>query len=115
MGIYAQIVKGNRVNLIVVDNDNIADELRAAGLSVNNINGVDPPPRTGWEYSAGSYLSQLRTFARIVNDAVSQVQELRQAAADGQMNGGAVLIDITDMTPQPEVGWSYIDGVFSAP
>ena len=49
MSKYAHIV-GNKANLIVVE-DNKVKELQDAGLTIIDISGIHPKPKSGWHYN----------------------------------------------------------------
>lgn len=55
----------------------------------------------------------MRTWAVIKNGVVDNT-----AIAERDLHAthdGDAWIDITDMTPQPQIGWTYVGGVFSPP
>jgi hypothetical protein len=54
-------------------------------------------------------------FALIKNNVVENVAEADQAWADSVAPDWQAVINITSMNPQPGVGWSYSNGVFTAP
>jgi len=54
-------------------------------------------------------------FALIENNLVANVVEADQAWADSVAADWQAVVNITDMIPQPGIGWSYANGVFTAP
>ena len=52
----------------------------------------------------------LRKYAQISDGRVVSIMEFRRAPV---LAMGIALIDITDMSPQPEYGWRYDNGVFA--
>jgi len=54
-------------------------------------------------------------FALIKNNLVENVAEADQAWADAVAPEWQAVVNVTSMTPEPSVGWSYRGGVFTAP
>jgi hypothetical protein len=54
-------------------------------------------------------------FALINNNLVENVAEADQAWADSVAPDWQAVVNITSTTPQPGIGWSYSNGVFTAP
>jgi hypothetical protein len=54
-------------------------------------------------------------FALINNNTVENVAEADQAWADSVASDWQAVVNITSTTPQPGIGWSYSNGVFTAP
>ncbi len=54
-------------------------------------------------------------FALINNNLVENVVEADQAWADSVSADWQAVVNITSMTPQPGIGWSYSNGGFTAP
>lgn len=56
----------------------------------------------------------MATYALIVDNTVKNVilcdPDLIEPVA-----GGADYVDLSEVSPQPSIGWSYVDGVFAAP
>lgn len=112
MADYAQIIDG-KVNMIVVENETVADKLRAAGLDIRNVTDEDPKPSTGWTFDGSTYAEPLLEWAKIVDGTVDSILELNQTDANTQIDGGDTLINIEYVSPKPQVGWTYSDGEFS--
>ena len=112
---YAQIING-KVNLIVVENDQIADQIRnVSPYEIINIENEDPKPSTGWEYDGNAFIEPSFEFATIVDNSVTSIDTMTYTVAQPLIEGGTLLVDITYIEPKPEVGWTYTDGQFSAP
>ena len=118
MADYAQIIDG-KVNLIVVENETIANQLRATGMTLLDISEEDPKPGSGWDYDSTSsiFLSPIRLWAEIdsTSDTVIDIRQIREIPAQEEITNGTILVDITNLEIQPQIGWSYVDGIFSAP
>jgi hypothetical protein len=56
---------------------------------------------------------QNRIYAQIIWDKVHWIFTKNELPEWN--NDMCPAIDITDMTPMPEIGWDYKDGVFTAP
>jgi hypothetical protein len=54
-------------------------------------------------------------FALINNNLVENVAEADQAWADSVASDWQAVVNITSMNPEPGIGWSYSNGVFTAP
>ena len=54
-------------------------------------------------------------FALINNNLVENVAEGDQAWADSVASEWQAVVNITSLTPQPGIGWSYSGGQFAAP
>lgn len=54
-------------------------------------------------------------YALINNNLVENVAEGDQSWADSVAANWQAVVNITSMTPQPGIGWSYSNGVFTAP
>ena len=54
-------------------------------------------------------------YALIENNLVENVAVGDQAWADSVAANWQAVVDITNMNPQPGIGWSYLNGVFTAP
>lgn len=54
-------------------------------------------------------------YALINNNLVENVAEADQAWADSVAPDWQAVVNVTGMNPEPSVGWSYSDGVFTAP
>jgi len=114
MADYAQIING-KVNMIVIDDVATFNELVASGLTIIDVTSVNPKPSTGWTYDGQDFAAPILQWAKIVDDAVDSLLDLNYADAQTQISGGNTLIELTFIEPKPEVGWSYVDSVFSAP
>ena len=117
MADYAQITD-NIVNMIVVENDAMMDELNASGLDVRNVTDEDPKPSTGWELDGSVYRSPMMTWIRCdgSNIVTAIDEQIRQIAAQTEIEGGATLINVDEVQEMPEIGWTYdpADGSFTA-
>lgn len=54
-------------------------------------------------------------YALVKNNLVENVAEGDQAWADSVAAEWQAVVDITNMEPQPGIGWSYTNGQFTAP
>jgi hypothetical protein len=54
-------------------------------------------------------------YALINNSLIENIAEGDQAWADSVAADWQAVVNITSMTPQPGIGWSYSGGVFTAP
>lgn len=54
-------------------------------------------------------------FALINNNVVENVADADQAWADSVAPDWQAVVNITGMNPEPGIGWSYSNGVFTAP
>ena len=54
-------------------------------------------------------------YALINNNLVENVAEGDQAWADSVVSDWQAVVNITSINPQPGIGWSYTNGVFTAP
>ena len=54
-------------------------------------------------------------YALIDNNLVENVAEGDQAWADSVASDWQAVVNITSINPQPGIGWSYTNGVFTAP
>jgi hypothetical protein len=54
-------------------------------------------------------------YALINNSLIENIAEGDQAWADSVAADWQAVVNITSMTPQPGIGWSYSGGVFAAP
>lgn len=52
----------------------------------------------------------------VVNNIIADQDFINQiCGTEGEWNGIYQCIDITSSTPEPEIGWKYINGNFSEP
>jgi len=108
MADYAQIIDG-KVNMIVVEDDAMMDALNASGLDVRNVTNVDPKPSTGWELDGSVYRSPMMSWVRVdgSNFVTAVDEQIRQIAAQAEIDGGATLINMEEIQEIPQVGWTY--------
>lgn len=57
----------------------------------------------------------MRIFALVSNNVVENVVVCDSQELASQLWRNVVSVDINDHTPQPGIGWSYVDGVFTPP
>lgn len=54
-------------------------------------------------------------YALINNNLVENVAEADQAWADSVASDWQAVVNVTSMNPRPGIGWSYTNGIFTAP
>ena len=54
-------------------------------------------------------------YALINNNLVENVAEADQAWADSVAPDWQAVVNVTNITPQPAIGWEYVNGAFVAP
>ena len=102
--------------MIVIDNVDKFNELVSNGLDIIDVTNLDPKPSTGWTYDGNTFVAPEYQWAKVKNNSVIEILTLNNDAAQSHMvDGDTELINLEFIDQKPEVGWSYVDGVFSAP
>ena len=116
MADYAQIID-EKANMIIINSEVIADELRGKGLTIIDVTSVVPKPSTGWTYDGNNFLAPIYKWAKIVSNAVDSILDLNETEASALIAGGDNLICLEGHVNKNDIeaGWGYVDGVFSAP
>lgn len=113
MADYAQIIDG-KVNMIVIDDVTKFNELVASGLTIIDVTSEDPKPSTGWTYDGSIFAAPVYRWAKVISNSVTEILELNVDAAQSHVNETTQMINLQFETQDVQVGWGYVDGVFSA-
>jgi hypothetical protein len=119
--IFAQIMNGQVVNTIVLNNTVLLSDFANDPASGNpydyiiQIDYVYPQPGIGWGFDGTAFYRNL-TLALVMNNVVSSVIQNNSTFMATQSMSYQAVIDVTTMNPQPSAGWIYnADGSLSAP
>ena len=105
--VYAVIQDGVVVNTIVADQAFIDQHYPGAP----RIDNVTPQPGIGWGYDGTTWTAP-QTFAVVAAGVVTQIVSGLPSKI-GVQYPGAIRID--NLSPMPELGWSYDGNTFTAP
>jgi len=108
MGTYAQLLPGAEDKVFWIGDYAEAPNFHADAGTFVEITGMDPMPQEGWDHDNGSFLSPMQKWA-VYNgsNVVTSIEDHREVDAEAIIAGGQGMCFITNVEPEPEVGWIY--------
>jgi len=113
MAKYVQVE--NNVVVVEFGSPFVADNLIAQGKTIIDVTDIIPQPTIGWTYENDEFDMPLIPHALIEDNVVTNIVNLYRIESWYRIEElGENFIDLTNKSPIPEVGWSYIDEKFIA-
>lgn len=111
--IYALIKNG------IVENTIIADANFISGISGQWDACVDitatPEVGINWQYDGSNFIPYEMLYAIVNNGIVESLSMIKNDELSTIQGQNQYVVNLTNISPMPEVGWSYDGANFSAP
>jgi len=106
--IYAQILPAVPDKVFWVGEYDEVPNFHADAGTFIDITDLDPQPKETWDHDNGAFLSPMQKWA-VYNgsNVVTSIEDHREIDAEAIIAGGQGMCFITEVDPEPEVGWTY--------